>query len=72
MQRALDLAERARGLTSPNPLVGAVVVADPNPVAAGGLAVLRAAGIDVVTGALAVRSVGDDLLIEADVPRERH
>jgi hypothetical protein len=23
-------------------------------------------------GALAVRSVGDDLLIEADVPRERH
>jgi diaminohydroxyphosphoribosylaminopyrimidine deaminase / 5-amino-6-(5-phosphoribosylamino)uracil reductase len=26
MRRALDLAERARGLTSPNPLVGAVVV----------------------------------------------
>lgn len=28
MQRALALAERARGLTSPNPLVGAVVVRD--------------------------------------------
>jgi diaminohydroxyphosphoribosylaminopyrimidine deaminase / 5-amino-6-(5-phosphoribosylamino)uracil reductase len=27
MRRALDLAERARGLTSPNPMVGAVVVA---------------------------------------------
>src|SRR3989442_903774 len=26
MRRALELAERARGLTSPNPLVGAVVV----------------------------------------------
>jgi diaminohydroxyphosphoribosylaminopyrimidine deaminase/5-amino-6-(5-phosphoribosylamino)uracil reductase len=26
MQRALDLAERARGLTSPNPMVGALVV----------------------------------------------
>lgn len=28
MRRALDLAERARGLTSPNPMVGAVVVRD--------------------------------------------
>jgi diaminohydroxyphosphoribosylaminopyrimidine deaminase/5-amino-6-(5-phosphoribosylamino)uracil reductase len=28
MRRALELAERARGLTSPNPLVGAVVVSD--------------------------------------------
>src|SRR5437879_10600763 len=28
MRRALGLAERARGLTSPNPLVGAVIVAD--------------------------------------------
>jgi diaminohydroxyphosphoribosylaminopyrimidine deaminase/5-amino-6-(5-phosphoribosylamino)uracil reductase len=28
MRRALDLAERGRGLVSPNPLVGAVVVAD--------------------------------------------
>ena len=28
MRRALELAERARGLTSPNPLVGAVVVRD--------------------------------------------
>jgi diaminohydroxyphosphoribosylaminopyrimidine deaminase / 5-amino-6-(5-phosphoribosylamino)uracil reductase len=28
MRRALELAERARGLTSPNPMVGAVVVAD--------------------------------------------
>jgi diaminohydroxyphosphoribosylaminopyrimidine deaminase/5-amino-6-(5-phosphoribosylamino)uracil reductase len=28
MRRALGLAERARGLTSPNPLVGAAVVAD--------------------------------------------
>jgi diaminohydroxyphosphoribosylaminopyrimidine deaminase/5-amino-6-(5-phosphoribosylamino)uracil reductase len=28
MQRALDIAARARGLTSPNPMVGAVVVRD--------------------------------------------
>jgi diaminohydroxyphosphoribosylaminopyrimidine deaminase / 5-amino-6-(5-phosphoribosylamino)uracil reductase len=28
MQRALDLAERGRGLVSPNPLVGAVVARD--------------------------------------------
>ncbi|MGH9286129.1 MAG: bifunctional diaminohydroxyphosphoribosylaminopyrimidine deaminase/5-amino-6-(5-phosphoribosylamino)uracil reductase RibD, partial [Acidimicrobiales bacterium] len=28
MQRALALAERARGLTSPNPMVGAVIVRD--------------------------------------------
>jgi diaminohydroxyphosphoribosylaminopyrimidine deaminase/5-amino-6-(5-phosphoribosylamino)uracil reductase len=28
MRRAMDLAERGRGLTSPNPLVGAVVVRD--------------------------------------------
>src|SRR5688500_13226135 len=28
MRRALDLAERGRGLVSPNPLVGAVVVKD--------------------------------------------
>ncbi|HXL46470.1 MAG TPA: bifunctional diaminohydroxyphosphoribosylaminopyrimidine deaminase/5-amino-6-(5-phosphoribosylamino)uracil reductase RibD, partial [Candidatus Binatia bacterium] len=27
MRRALELAERGRGLTSPNPMVGAVVVA---------------------------------------------
>ena len=26
MRRALELAERGRGLTSPNPMVGAVVV----------------------------------------------
>src|SRR4030095_1271275 len=28
MKRALDLAERGRGTTSPNPMVGAVVVGD--------------------------------------------
>ena len=28
MRRALELAERGRGLTSPNPMVGAVVVRD--------------------------------------------
>src|SRR5438093_1499586 len=28
MRRALELAERGRGLTSPNPIVGAVVVRD--------------------------------------------
>ena len=27
MRRAIELAERGRGLTSPNPMVGAVVVA---------------------------------------------
>ena len=30
MQRALDLAQRAKGRTSPNPLVGAVIVKDGN------------------------------------------
>ena len=28
MRRALELAERGRGLTSPNPMVGAVIVSD--------------------------------------------
>ncbi|HWM79362.1 MAG TPA: riboflavin biosynthesis protein RibD, partial [Methylomirabilota bacterium] len=28
MGRALEIAERGRGMTSPNPAVGAVVVAD--------------------------------------------
>ena len=28
MRRAISLAERARGWTSPNPLVGAVIVKD--------------------------------------------
>ena len=35
MQRALDLAARARGLTSPNPMVGALVVRDGAPIAEG-------------------------------------
>jgi diaminohydroxyphosphoribosylaminopyrimidine deaminase/5-amino-6-(5-phosphoribosylamino)uracil reductase len=42
MQRALELAERGRGLTSPNPLVGAVVVRDGRVVGEG--AHLRAGG----------------------------
>jgi diaminohydroxyphosphoribosylaminopyrimidine deaminase/5-amino-6-(5-phosphoribosylamino)uracil reductase len=29
MERALDLAERGRGRTTPNPIVGAVVVSPP-------------------------------------------
>jgi diaminohydroxyphosphoribosylaminopyrimidine deaminase / 5-amino-6-(5-phosphoribosylamino)uracil reductase len=139
MQRALDLAERARGLTSPNPMVGAVVVAngtvvgegfhreagaphaemealamagprargatlyvtlepcnhhgrtapcapavaaagvarvvsavaDPNPVAAGGLAVLRAAGIDVVTGVLAEAAARQNRVFFTAVRQQR-
>jgi len=35
MQRALDIAARARGLTSPNPMVGAVVVRDGGMIAEG-------------------------------------
>ncbi len=35
MQRALDLAARARGLTSPNPMVGAVIVRDGAAIAEG-------------------------------------
>lgn len=35
MRRALDLAERGRGLTSPNPMVGAVIVRDGSIVAEG-------------------------------------
>jgi diaminohydroxyphosphoribosylaminopyrimidine deaminase/5-amino-6-(5-phosphoribosylamino)uracil reductase len=35
MRRALELAERARGLTSPNPMVGAVVVVEGNIVGEG-------------------------------------
>jgi diaminohydroxyphosphoribosylaminopyrimidine deaminase / 5-amino-6-(5-phosphoribosylamino)uracil reductase len=35
MQRALDLAARARGLTSPNPMVGAVLVRDGRMIAEG-------------------------------------
>ena len=35
MQRALDLARRAKGRTSPNPLVGAVVVKDGNVIGEG-------------------------------------
>ena len=35
MQRALDLAARARGLTSPNPMVGALVVRDGAAIAEG-------------------------------------
>ncbi len=35
MRRAIELAERARGNTSPNPLVGAVIVRDGNIVAEG-------------------------------------
>jgi diaminohydroxyphosphoribosylaminopyrimidine deaminase/5-amino-6-(5-phosphoribosylamino)uracil reductase len=139
MQRALDLAERARGLTSPNPMVGAVVVADgavvgegfhreagaphaeiealamagprargatlyvtlepcnhhgrtppcapavaaagvarvvtaiadPNPVAAGGLALLRAAGIDVVTGVLADAAARQNRVFLTSVREQR-
>lgn len=35
MERAIELAELARGLTSPNPMVGAVIVKDGNVVAEG-------------------------------------
>jgi diaminohydroxyphosphoribosylaminopyrimidine deaminase/5-amino-6-(5-phosphoribosylamino)uracil reductase len=139
MQRALDLAERARGLTSPNPLVGAVVVAgdtvvgegfhrqagaphaeiealamagprargatlyvtlepcnhhgrtppcasavaaagvarvvaamaDPNPVAAGGVDVLRAAGIEVITGVLAEPAARQNRVFLTSVREQR-
>jgi diaminohydroxyphosphoribosylaminopyrimidine deaminase / 5-amino-6-(5-phosphoribosylamino)uracil reductase len=51
MQRALELAERGRGLTSPNPLVGAVVVRDGRVVGEG--AHLRAGGAHAEVAALA-------------------
>ena len=44
LDRALELAERGRGTTRPNPVVGAL---DPNPKAAGGIERLRAAGVEV-------------------------
>jgi diaminohydroxyphosphoribosylaminopyrimidine deaminase/5-amino-6-(5-phosphoribosylamino)uracil reductase len=51
MRRALELAERGRGLTSPNPLVGAVVVRDGRVVGEG--AHLRAGGPHAEVEALA-------------------
>jgi len=51
MRRALALAERGRGLTSPNPLVGAVVVRDGRVVGEG--AHLRAGGAHAEVAALA-------------------
>lgn len=52
MRRALEVAERGRGLTSPNPLVGAVVVHDGRIVGEG--AHLRAGGPHAEIEALAV------------------
>jgi diaminohydroxyphosphoribosylaminopyrimidine deaminase / 5-amino-6-(5-phosphoribosylamino)uracil reductase len=51
MRRALELAERGRGLTSPNPMVGAVVVRDGHVVGEG--AHLRAGGPHAEIEALA-------------------
>ena len=51
MRRALEVAERGRGLTSPNPMVGAVVVRDGRIVAEG--AHLRAGGPHAEVSALA-------------------
>lgn len=51
MRRALEIAERGRGLTSPNPLVGAVVVRDGRVVGEG--AHLRAGGPHAELEALA-------------------
>ena len=51
MRRALEVAERARGLTSPNPLVGAVIVRDGRIVGEG--AHLRAGGPHAEITALA-------------------
>ena len=53
MRRCLALAERGRGLVSPNPMVGAVLVR-------GGL-MLAEGWHDVVGGALAERMVWDGL-----------
>jgi diaminohydroxyphosphoribosylaminopyrimidine deaminase/5-amino-6-(5-phosphoribosylamino)uracil reductase len=50
MRRALELAERGRGLTSPNPMVGAVVVRDGRVVGEG--AHLRAGGAHAEIAAL--------------------
>src|SRR5205814_8544027 len=52
MRRALDLAERGRGLTSPNPMVGAVVVAGAGAIVGEG-AHLRAGGPHAEVEALA-------------------
>lgn len=44
MERAIELAKKGAGWTSPNPLVGAVVIGsrDPNPLVSGkGAAILK-------------------------------
>jgi diaminohydroxyphosphoribosylaminopyrimidine deaminase/5-amino-6-(5-phosphoribosylamino)uracil reductase len=56
MRRALELAERGRGLTSPNPLVGAVVVRDGAVIGEG--AHLRAGGPHAEVAALAAAGSG--------------
>src|SRR5689334_13402121 len=55
MQRALAVAERGRGLTSPNPLVGAVIVRDGRVLGEG--AHLRAGGAHAEVEAL--RAAGE-------------
>ena len=35
LQRAIELAERGRGLVEPNPLVGAIITLDNRPVSSG-------------------------------------
>src|SRR5262245_64396178 len=55
MRRALDLAERGRGTTSPNPMVGAVLVRDGQAVGEG---FHRAAG-EPHAEALALQRAGD-------------
>jgi diaminohydroxyphosphoribosylaminopyrimidine deaminase / 5-amino-6-(5-phosphoribosylamino)uracil reductase len=52
MRRALEVAERGRGLTSPNPLVGAVVVREGRVVGEG--AHLRAGGVHAEVEALEI------------------
>jgi diaminohydroxyphosphoribosylaminopyrimidine deaminase/5-amino-6-(5-phosphoribosylamino)uracil reductase len=64
MRRALELAERGRGLTSPNPMVGAVVVRDGEVVGEGFHARAGAAHAEVeALGAAGARARGATLYV---------
>ena len=58
INRALDLAERGRGTTSPNPMVGAVVVREDGTIVGQGYHE-RAGGLHAEVRALATRAHDD-------------
>jgi len=64
LERAIELAERGRGTTHPNPIVGAVVVADGEVVGEGWHERKGEAHAEVI--ALAAAGIGDVTLVEGD------